>query len=141
MTFGHQPDHHPGRRPAHHHDHSPMTLGHEHRPHHHGLPYQRHAGPRRWTDPAPLWFNETKYKPLLVPRADRTLAQQCAHELLRQDYCQGNESCQLGVVYAMDPSIVELGAAQGVDAADFVSGAQMQHRCMENAHTNMTRGL
>ncbi len=78
---------------------------------------------------------------MLVPRSEESLRRQCGHELLRQDYCQGNESCQLGVVYAMDPSAVQLGAGAGIDAPDFVSGAQMLDRCAEHAHVKLTRGI
>jgi hypothetical protein len=62
-------------------------------------------------------------------------------ELFTQDYCQGNASCQLGIVYAMDPSIVDLGAAQSISGEDFVAGSAMHDRCLKHAHTNMTRGL
>lgn len=102
-------------------------------PDYEGMPYPRNYSTERWDIPAPAWWNRGNYAPLLLPRSEIQISQACAQRLMTEDWCQRDASCQLGVVYAMDPSTVQLAAAANIDAAAFVRGSQKLASCVNAA--------
>lgn len=61
------------------------------------------------------------------------MAQQCANRILSptNDLCEGEPSCQMGVVWALDPSTIQIGSTQNIEGAAFQRGAAMQRLCVE----------
>jgi hypothetical protein len=62
-----------------------------------------------------------------------TIAQQCANNILspQHDLCQGDASCQMGVVWAVDPSTIQIGLATNIAGEAFQHGAAMQRMCVQ----------
>jgi len=89
-------------------------------------PSYRHT---EWPGPTPSAWYGTIFEPPKNPTAAVNLAESCADDLIRNNMCRGNPSCQLGVLAGVNSNMVNT-ADPTIDPGQFAVGRALQQQCV-----------
>lgn len=94
----------------------------------------RHENPRyhhtEWPGPVPSAWHGTIFDPPSNPTSAASLSQTCAGDLIRSNVCRVNTSCQLGILSAIWPQLVQR-SSDTRDDVDFRQGRTLHKQCVD----------
>lgn len=84
-----------------------------------------------WPGPTPSAWYGTIFDPPSNPTSAVTLSESCANDLIRENVCRSDASCQLGIVSAMQPHLIRLTSDRSLNDENFKLGRTLHKHCVD----------